>query len=127
MLAGYHTMTTPTSLAAPGGAGGHHRPGAFADLLVVGGHPIEDLGLLAKPDATLCLVTKAGEIIVDGLEAWLPSTQHRCVESNASPAGLTGGEPDRSAQRALLNWRAGERARLFPSRPRGATLRASLQ
>jgi hypothetical protein len=29
---------------------------------MVDGHPIEDISLLAKPDAMLCLVAKAGEM-----------------------------------------------------------------
>jgi imidazolonepropionase-like amidohydrolase len=40
-------------------------PGAFADLLVVDGNPLEDIGLLAEPEAHVKLVMKAGETFVD--------------------------------------------------------------
>jgi imidazolonepropionase-like amidohydrolase len=44
-------------------------PGALADLLVVDGDPLRDLGLLEKPERSLLLVMKGGEAIVDRLEA----------------------------------------------------------
>jgi imidazolonepropionase-like amidohydrolase len=36
------------------------RPGAFADLLVIDGNPLKDLGLLAKPEKALVAIMKAG-------------------------------------------------------------------
>ena len=43
------------------------RPGAFADLLVVDGNPIENIGLIAEPEKTLALIMKDGKIIKDAL------------------------------------------------------------
>ena len=43
------------------------RPGAYADLLVVDGNPLEDAGILAEPDKTLRLIMKAGRIYHDRL------------------------------------------------------------
>lgn len=40
-------------------------PGAFADLLVVDGNPLDDIGILADPAAHLQLVMKAGQIHLD--------------------------------------------------------------
>ncbi len=37
-------------------------PGAYADLLVVDGNPLDDIGLLAQPETSLKLVMKAGRI-----------------------------------------------------------------
>src|SRR5438552_17215567 len=42
-------------------------PGAFADLLVVNGNPLEDIGLLADPAAHVKMVMKGGEVFVDKL------------------------------------------------------------
>jgi imidazolonepropionase-like amidohydrolase len=42
-------------------------PGAFADLLVVDGNPLEDIGILADPAAHLHLVMKTGQIHLDRL------------------------------------------------------------
>ena len=36
--------------------------GAYADLLVVDGNPLEDAGLLARPESSLLLIMKAGRI-----------------------------------------------------------------
>jgi imidazolonepropionase-like amidohydrolase len=36
------------------------RPGAFADLLVIDGNPLRDLGVLAKPERTLLAIMKGG-------------------------------------------------------------------
>ena len=41
------------------------QPNAYADLLVVDGNPLEDIGLLADPEAHLLLVMKAGRIYRD--------------------------------------------------------------
>jgi imidazolonepropionase-like amidohydrolase len=42
-------------------------PGALADLLLVDGDPLADLGLLERPDAALCAIVKGGELVVDRL------------------------------------------------------------
>ena len=36
------------------------RPGAFADLIVVDGDPLQDLALLEKPDRSLLAIMKGG-------------------------------------------------------------------
>jgi imidazolonepropionase-like amidohydrolase len=40
---------------------------ALADLLVVDGNPIEDIGLIASPEKTLALIMKDGKIVKDAL------------------------------------------------------------
>jgi imidazolonepropionase-like amidohydrolase len=42
-------------------------PGAYADLLVVDGNPLEDINVLAEPEQHLKLVMKAGRIYHDRL------------------------------------------------------------
>jgi imidazolonepropionase-like amidohydrolase len=42
-------------------------PGALADLLVVDGDPLRDLSLLEEQGKHLCVVAKAGEILIDRL------------------------------------------------------------
>ena len=42
-------------------------PGAYADLLVVDGNPLDDLSLLTRPDASLSAIAKAGQIVRDRL------------------------------------------------------------
>jgi imidazolonepropionase-like amidohydrolase len=41
------------------------EPGAHADLLVVAGDPLQDIGLLAAPDKNLVVIMKAGKIHKD--------------------------------------------------------------
>jgi len=41
------------------------EPGAYADLLVVAGDPLQDLSLLAKPDQNLVVIMKDGRIHKD--------------------------------------------------------------
>ena len=41
------------------------EPGAHADLLVVAGDPLQDIGLLAEPDKNLVVIMKAGKIHKD--------------------------------------------------------------
>jgi imidazolonepropionase-like amidohydrolase len=41
--------------------------GAYADLLVVDGDPLEDIGLLAEPETHVRMVMKAGRIHSDKL------------------------------------------------------------
>ena len=43
-------------------------PGAHADLLVVDGNPLEDIGVLAEPDAHVQLIMKGGEVYQDRME-----------------------------------------------------------
>ena len=40
---------------------------ALADLLVVDGNPIENIGLIAEPEKTLALIMKDGKIVKDTL------------------------------------------------------------
>lgn len=42
-------------------------PGAYADLLVLDGNPLEDVGLLATPEESLLLIMKAGRMYRDRL------------------------------------------------------------
>lgn len=42
-------------------------PGAFADLLVVDGDPLESLAMLAEPEAGIRLLMQAGRLVRDGL------------------------------------------------------------
>jgi imidazolonepropionase-like amidohydrolase len=42
-------------------------PGAFADLLAVGGNPLEDLRLLQDDGAHLALIVKDGAIVKNNL------------------------------------------------------------
>jgi imidazolonepropionase-like amidohydrolase len=42
-------------------------PGALADLLLVDGDPLADLGLLERPDTALCAIVQGGELVVDRL------------------------------------------------------------
>ena len=43
------------------------KPGAFADLLVVDGDPLKDIGLLAEDGRKLALIMRKGEIVKDTL------------------------------------------------------------
>jgi imidazolonepropionase-like amidohydrolase len=43
--------------------------GAIADLLVIDGNPLEDLGLLERTDESLLLILKEGRIVKDLLTA----------------------------------------------------------
>jgi imidazolonepropionase-like amidohydrolase len=42
-------------------------PGAYADLLILDANPLDDIGVLADPDAHLQLIMKGGEIYRDRL------------------------------------------------------------
>jgi imidazolonepropionase-like amidohydrolase len=44
-------------------------PGAYADLLVVDGNPLDDVALLANPHDSVVLIVKAGDVVVQRLEA----------------------------------------------------------
>ncbi|UXX82776.1 metal-dependent hydrolase family protein [Roseovarius pelagicus] len=41
---------------------GEIRPGAFADLLIVDGDPLADIGCVAEPEDHLCLIMKGGTV-----------------------------------------------------------------
>lgn len=41
---------------------------AWADLLVVGGNPLDDVGLLADPDKNLKLIMKDGRIYKNAMQ-----------------------------------------------------------
>jgi imidazolonepropionase-like amidohydrolase len=43
------------------------QPGALADLIVVDGDPIADLGALSRPEQSLKAVIRDGEIVIDRL------------------------------------------------------------
>ncbi|CAJ1582933.1 amidohydrolase family protein [[Mycobacterium] wendilense] len=43
-------------------------PGALADLIVVDGNPVEDLALLARPQAALRAVIRDGAVVIDRLD-----------------------------------------------------------
>ena len=47
---------------------GEIRCGAWADVLLVNGDPLADLGLLGKPEDNLCLIVKDGVIVKNNLE-----------------------------------------------------------
>ena len=48
--------------AYPDGPLGVIRPGAYADLLIYDGNPLEDIAVLTRPEETLKLVMKDGVI-----------------------------------------------------------------
>jgi imidazolonepropionase-like amidohydrolase len=48
-----------------GGELGVVAPGALADLLVVDGDPLSDIGLLAEPEKGLVAVMKGGQLVLD--------------------------------------------------------------
>ena len=39
--------------------------GALADLLLVDGNPLHDIGLIAKPETSLIIITKDGKLYKD--------------------------------------------------------------
>jgi imidazolonepropionase-like amidohydrolase len=43
------------------------QAGALADLIVIDGDPISDLGVLARPDQALKAVIRDGELVIDRL------------------------------------------------------------
>ncbi|MFP4905083.1 amidohydrolase family protein, partial [Paraburkholderia sp. BR14261] len=43
--------------------------GAYADLLIVAGDPLQDMTLLANPDQNLSLIMKDGRVYKDALKA----------------------------------------------------------
>jgi hypothetical protein len=53
--------TTPARLLRQEGELGVAVPGALADLLVIGGNPLDDIGVLATPEQTLKLIIKQGK------------------------------------------------------------------
>jgi imidazolonepropionase-like amidohydrolase len=61
------TTVTAARLLRMEGQVGVVAPGAYADLLVVDANPLEDIGVLADPDAHVQFIMKAGEIYRDRL------------------------------------------------------------
>jgi imidazolonepropionase-like amidohydrolase len=67
------TATNGESLAMSGprnpypGKLGVIEEDALADLLVVDGNPVENIGLIAEPEKTLALIMKDGKIVKDAL------------------------------------------------------------
>jgi imidazolonepropionase-like amidohydrolase len=67
------TATNGASLAMSGprnpypGKLGVIEEDALADLLVVDGNPVENIGLIAEPEKTLALIMKDGKIVKDAL------------------------------------------------------------
>jgi imidazolonepropionase-like amidohydrolase len=57
--------TTGAQVVQMQGQIGVIAPGAYADLLVVDGNPLEDVTLLSEPESHIKLVMKAGEIAVE--------------------------------------------------------------
>ncbi|MBI3976930.1 MAG: amidohydrolase family protein [Chloroflexi bacterium] len=60
--------TVAARLLGLAGKVGVVAPGAYADLLVVDGNPLEDIGVLADPDKHLRLVMKAGRTFRESLD-----------------------------------------------------------
>jgi imidazolonepropionase-like amidohydrolase len=54
--------TTAAQLLRLEGDVGVVAPGAFADLLVIDGNPLEDIGVLTTPERTLKLIMKEGQV-----------------------------------------------------------------
>jgi imidazolonepropionase-like amidohydrolase len=54
--------TTAARLLRLVGQVGVVAPGAFADLLVIDGNPLEDIGVLTTPERTLKLIMKNGHV-----------------------------------------------------------------
>jgi len=54
--------STAAELLQMAGQVGVVAPGAFADLLVVEGNPLEDIRVLTTPERTLKLIMKNGQI-----------------------------------------------------------------
>jgi len=48
-----------------GGEVGVVAQGAFADILLLEGDPLADIGLLARPTETLDFIMRGGEIVLD--------------------------------------------------------------
>ena len=62
------TTTTAAELLGLSGRVGVVAPGAAADLLVVEGNPLEDVGVLTKPADTLRLIMHGGRVHRDTLD-----------------------------------------------------------
>ena len=63
-LLGYSGMQNPYR-AGPLGV---IEDGAYADLLIVDGNPLEDISLLADPEANLALIMKDGIVYKNAFE-----------------------------------------------------------
>ncbi len=49
------------------------EPGAFADLVVVDGNPLEDISLICRPETAFALIMKDGQIVKNILSAASPN------------------------------------------------------
>ena len=79
----------PAARPLPGGLG-VVREGALADLLLVDGDPLADLGLLADPERNLAVIMKAGRLVstspAEAGRAQRPR-RTRCPRSGPRPTG----------------------------------------
>jgi imidazolonepropionase-like amidohydrolase len=57
--------TTAADLLGLAGQVGVVAPGAHADLLLIDGDPLADIGILAEPHKNLRTVVQAGRVVVD--------------------------------------------------------------
>ena len=62
-------QTQAARLLRMDGQVGTVAPGAYADLLVVDGNPLDDVALLAHPHDSVVLIVRAGDVVVQRLEA----------------------------------------------------------
>ena len=60
--------------ANPAGSKFREPQGAYADLVIVDGNPLEDISLLADPEANLKVIMKDGKIYKNTLERLRRST-----------------------------------------------------
>ena len=68
-LAAHHRGRTTGGLLGRPGELGVVAPGAYADLLLVDGNPLRDLGVLGGQGEHLDLIVRAGEIVTNRLGA----------------------------------------------------------
>jgi imidazolonepropionase-like amidohydrolase len=61
--------TTAAELLCMVGQVGVVAPGAYADLLVVDGNPLDDIRVLTAPERNLKLIMKEGQVYKNELEA----------------------------------------------------------
>jgi imidazolonepropionase-like amidohydrolase len=59
--------TTAAKILQHEGEIGVIAPGAYADMILVDGDPLRDIGVLAKPETSIRLVMKAGKVYRDSL------------------------------------------------------------
>jgi imidazolonepropionase-like amidohydrolase len=101
------TVTAARLLGAPGELG-TLTPGAHADLVVLDGDPLADIGVLAEPARHMPLVVQAGVVVrsLSGHDAFIASartrrnsTETRSARMCSSAAGSSGNSsPDRACR-----------------------------